>query len=44
LDGVYTIHGTMSRRHRRCLDVLAHPSEKLDIFTTGVKIRKVFSE
>jgi hypothetical protein len=41
LDGVYTIHDTMNRRHRHCMDILAHPSEKLDIFTKGVKIQKV---
>jgi hypothetical protein len=44
LDGVYTIHDTMNRRHRHCMDVLAHPSENLDIFTKGVKIRKVAFE
>ncbi|MBD2723339.1 MULTISPECIES: RlpA-like double-psi beta-barrel domain-containing protein [Hymenobacter] len=41
LDGVYTIHDTMNRRHRHCMDILAHPSENLDIFTKGVKIQKV---
>ena len=41
LDGVYTVHDTMNRRHRHCMDVLVHPSEKLDIFTKGVKIQKV---
>ncbi|MDO7850594.1 hypothetical protein [Hymenobacter convexus] len=41
LDGVYTVHDTMNRRHRHCMDILAHPSEKLDIFTKGVKIQKV---
>ena len=41
LDGVYTVHDTMNRRHRHCMDILAHPSEKLDIFTPGVKIQKV---
>lgn len=41
LDGVYTVHYTMNRRHRHCVDVLAHPSEKLDIFCKGVKIQKV---
>ncbi len=41
LDGVYTVHDTMNRRHRHCMDVLAHPSENLDIFTKGVKIQKV---
>lgn len=43
LDGVYTVHDTMNRRHRHCMDILAHPSEKLDIFTKGVKIQKVAS-
>lgn len=43
LDGVYTVHDTMNRRHRHCMDVLAHPSENLDIFTEGVKIQKVAS-
>jgi hypothetical protein len=41
LDGVYTVHDTMNRRHRHCMDILAHPSENLDIFTKGVKIQKV---
>lgn len=41
LDGVYTVHDTMNRRHRHCLDVLVHPSEKLDIFQKGVKIQKI---
>ena len=41
LDGVYTVHDTMNRRHHHCMDVLAHPSENLDIFTKGVKIQKV---
>ena len=41
LDGVYTVHDTMNRRHRHCMDVLAHPSEKLDVFCKGVKIQKV---
>ncbi len=39
LDGVYTIHDTMNRRHRHCMDVLTHPSEKYDIFQKGVKIQ-----
>ena len=25
LDGVYTVHDTMNRRYRHCLDVLVHP-------------------
>jgi hypothetical protein len=41
LDGVYTVHDTMNRRHRHCMDVLVHPKEKLDIFTKGVKISLV---
>ena len=41
LDGVYTIHDTMNRRHRHCMDVLTHVSEKFDIFQKGVKIQKV---
>lgn len=41
LDGVYTVHDTMNRRHRHCMDVLVHPSEKLDVFCKGVKIRKL---
>ncbi len=41
LDGVYTVHDTMNRRHRHCMDVLTHVSEKFDIFQKGVKIQKV---
>ena len=41
LDGVYTVHDTMNSRHRHCMDILAHPSEKLDIYQKGVKIQKV---
>ena len=41
LDGVYTVHDTMNKRHRHCMDILAHTSENLDIFTKGVKIQKV---
>ena len=40
LDGVYTVHDTMNRRHRHCMDVLVHPSEHFDIYTKGVKIQK----
>ena len=43
LDGVYTVHDTMNKRHRHCMDVLAHPSEKLDIYQKGVKIQLVAS-
>lgn len=41
LDGLYTVHDTMNRRHRHCIDILSNPAEKLDIFTKGVKIRRV---
>jgi 3D (Asp-Asp-Asp) domain-containing protein len=39
LDGVYTIHDTMARRHRRRLDVLVHPREHIDLFQKGTKIQ-----
>ena len=39
LDGLYTVHDTMNKRHRHCLDILTHPREKFDIFTKDVKIR-----
>jgi 3D (Asp-Asp-Asp) domain-containing protein len=39
LDGVYTIHDTMARRHRRCLDVLVHPREHVDLFKAGAKVQ-----
>ncbi|WP_223653267.1 hypothetical protein [Hymenobacter psoromatis] len=39
LDGLYTVHDTMNKRHHHCLDILTHPSEKFDIFTKGVKLR-----
>ena len=41
LDGVYTIHDTMNRRHHHCMDVLTHPREKYDIFQKGVKIQLI---
>ena len=41
LDGIYTVHDTMNRRHRHCMDILTHPSEKVDIFTKNVKIQLV---
>ena len=41
LDGVYTVHDTMNHRFRHCLDVLAHPSERISIYQKGVKIQKV---
>ncbi|MEJ7661434.1 MAG: hypothetical protein WKG07_18500 [Hymenobacter sp.] len=40
LDGLYTVHDTMNKRHRHCLDILTNSSEKYDIFTKGVKIRR----
>lgn len=39
LDGVYIIHDTMARRHRRCLDVLVHPREHVDLFKAGAKLQ-----
>lgn len=39
LDGEYIIHDTMARRHRRCLDVLVHPREHIDLFQRGTKIQ-----
>jgi 3D (Asp-Asp-Asp) domain-containing protein len=39
LDGVYIIHDTMARRHRRRLDVLVHPHEHIDLFQKGTKIQ-----
>lgn len=41
LDGIYTVHDTMNRRHRHCMDVLTHKSENVDIFATGVRIQKI---
>lgn len=41
LDGVYTIHDTMNKRHHHCMDVLTHTREKIDIFTKNVKIQLV---
>lgn len=39
LDGTYTVHDTMNKRHHHCLDILTHKRERLDIFTENVKIR-----
>ncbi|MFD1874721.1 hypothetical protein [Hymenobacter bucti] len=39
LDGVYTVHDTMNRRHRRCLDVLVHPHEHVDLFKAGAQLQ-----
>ncbi|MDO7885953.1 hypothetical protein [Hymenobacter cheonanensis] len=41
LDGVYTVHDTMNKRHRHCLDILTHTREKIDICTKNVKIKLV---
>lgn len=41
LDGVYLVHDTMNRRHRHCLDVLAHPRERYDVFQPGVHLQLV---
>ncbi len=43
LDGVYTVHDTMNKRHRHCIDILTHPSENFDIFTHDVKIQLVLA-
>ena len=39
LDGTYTVHDTMNKRHHHCLDILTHTREKIDICTKNVKIR-----
>jgi 3D (Asp-Asp-Asp) domain-containing protein len=39
LDGVYTVHDTMNKRHHHCMDILTHTREKIDICTKNVKIR-----
>jgi 3D (Asp-Asp-Asp) domain-containing protein len=39
LDGVYTVHDTMNRRHRRRIDILTHRREKLSVFAPGAKLR-----
>lgn len=39
LDGVYTVHDTMNKRHHHCIDILTNPKEKFDIFTHDVKIQ-----
>jgi 3D (Asp-Asp-Asp) domain-containing protein len=41
LDGVYTVHDTMNKRHHHCMDILTHAREKIDIFTKNVKIQLV---
>jgi 3D (Asp-Asp-Asp) domain-containing protein len=39
LDGVYTVHDTMNRRHRRRIDILTHRREKLSVFAPDAKLR-----
>lgn len=41
LDGVYTVHDTMNRRHHHCMDILTHVREKIDICTKNVKVQLV---
>lgn len=40
LDGLYTVHDTMNKRHHHCIDILSNPREKFDIFTKNVKIQR----
>ena len=39
LDGVYTVHDTMNRRHRHRIDILTHRREKLSVFAPGARLR-----
>jgi 3D (Asp-Asp-Asp) domain-containing protein len=39
LDGVYTVHDTMNRRHRRRIDILTHRNEKLHVFASDAKLQ-----
>jgi 3D (Asp-Asp-Asp) domain-containing protein len=39
LDGVYTVHDTMNRRHRHRIDILTHRREKLHVFAPGAQLR-----
>jgi 3D (Asp-Asp-Asp) domain-containing protein len=39
LDGVYTVHDTMNRRHRHRIDILTHRREKLHVYAPGAKLR-----
>ncbi len=41
LDGIYTVHDTMNKRHRHCVDILTHPREKIDLFTKDVQLKLV---
>lgn len=44
LDGVYTVHDTMNKRHRHCVDILTNSREKIDLFTKGVQLQLVAVE
>lgn len=39
LDGVYTVHDTMNRRHRHRIDILTHRREKLSVCARDARIR-----
>ena len=41
LDGVYTVHDTMHKRHRHRIDILSNPQEKLALSTKNVQLRVV---
>lgn len=41
LDGIYTVHDTMHKRHRHRIDILSNPREKLTLSTKNVKLRLV---
>ncbi|RZK36333.1 MAG: hypothetical protein EOO57_07400, partial [Hymenobacter sp.] len=40
LDGLYTVHDTMNKRHKHCIDILSNPGEKFDIFVANVKLQR----
>lgn len=39
LDGVYTVHDTMNRRHRHRIDILTHRREKLSVCARDARLR-----
>lgn len=41
LDGVYTVHDTMNKRHHHCIDILSNPHEKFDLCVKGVQLQRV---
>ncbi|NML65760.1 hypothetical protein HHL22_11135 [Hymenobacter sp. RP-2-7] len=43
LDGVYTVHDTMHKRHRRRVDILTSPKEHLAISSKNVRLQLVKS-